>query len=525
MTKYVLKRLGFGLLSVVIVLFVVMTMIYTMIDRETIFNNDSQLSKLKYNEKEMYKVNKLFRYGYLDYTLYGTFVSDRFEEKYGEGYTKEQEYKDAVNAIQTESTYLDNVYVQEFKRNYESKGYSLVYLPKVTNSRGQSLSNANLYAKRERTIFERMGDFFREMFRVETIWDVKDETLTDRYIRFEWDKRSNMPALVGSGTTHKYLIYFDNKFPFIHQNLIHFSIGKGSIDKNEGREVIDIMNESTGELIVTPQVLPGYLDSDDPKIIDSSSDFHSVTYNEKATDDDILNYGSKYSNVTLSNSKGLSRIGNSFIIGIIATVVAYVIGIPIGILMAKRKGKLADLLGNIYIIFIIAVPSLAYILIFSMIGTSLFKLPNNWSLAPNVPLAMVLPMISLALPMIGSLMKWVRRYMIDQQNADYVKFAKSQGLSKGEIFRKHISRNAFTYIVHSIPADLLSCLVGAIITERVYNVPGVGGMLTNAISSYDNGIILGATVFYTAISILAIILGDVLLAKYDPRVSFTDSRG
>ena len=144
MTKYVLKRLGFGLLSVVIVLFVVMTMIYTMIDRETIFNNDSQLSKLKYNEKEMYKVNKLFRYGYLDYTLYGTFVSDRFEEKYGEGYTKEQEYKDAVKAIQTESTYLDNVYVQEFKRTYESKGYSLVYLPKVTNSRGQSISNANL---------------------------------------------------------------------------------------------------------------------------------------------------------------------------------------------------------------------------------------------------------------------------------------------------------------------------------------------------------------------------------------------
>ena len=110
-----------------------MTMIYTMIDRETIFNNDSQLSKLKYNEKEMYKVNKLFRYGYLDYTLYGTFVSDRFEEKYGEGYTEEQEYKDAVKAIQTESTYLDNVYVQEFKRTYESKGYSLVYLPKVTN--------------------------------------------------------------------------------------------------------------------------------------------------------------------------------------------------------------------------------------------------------------------------------------------------------------------------------------------------------------------------------------------------------
>ena len=525
MTKYVLKRLAFGLLSVIIVLFVVMTMVYTMIDRNTIFNNDSQMNKLKYNEKEMYQVNKLYRYGYLDYTLYGSFIKDKFSEKYGEDYSSQQDYKEAVIAIQTESTYLDNVYVKEFKTSYESRGYKVVYLPRVTNSRGHLLSAANLYATREKTIFERMGQFFSEMFRIETIWDVKDETLTERYIRFEWDKRSNMPALVGSGTTHKYLIYFDNKFPFIHQNLFHFSIGKASIDKNEGREVIDIMNDKTGDLETSEQVLPGSIDDEKPVRLNTSDDFHSVIYNENATDTDVTKFGSKYSTVTSSYVGGLSRLGNSFVIGLLATILAYILGLPIGILMAKRKGKFADILGNIYIIFIIAVPSLAYILIFSMIGTALFKLPNNWSLANSVQSAMVLPIISLALPMVGSLMKWIRRYMIDQQNADYVKFAKSQGLSKGEIFRKHISRNAFTYIVHSIPADLLTCLVGAIITERVYNVPGVGGMLTNAITNFDNGIILATTVFYTAISIIAVILGDVLLAKYDPRVSFTDSRG
>ena len=122
-------------------------------------------------------------------------------------------------------------------------------------------------------------------------------------------------------------------------------------------------------------------------------------------------------------------------------------------------------------------------------------------------------------------MKWMRRYMIDQQNSDYVKFARSQGLSEGEIFSKHISRNALIFLVHSIPGNILFSLTGAIITERVYGVPGIGNMLTESITAFNNGMIIGVTVFYTALSIISMILGDALLAKYDPRVSLSGQRG
>ena len=122
-------------------------------------------------------------------------------------------------------------------------------------------------------------------------------------------------------------------------------------------------------------------------------------------------------------------------------------------------------------------------------------------------------------------MKWMRRYMIDQQNSDYVKFARSQGLSEGEIFSKHISRNALIFLVHGIPGNILFSLVGAIITERVYGVPGIGNMLTESITAFNNGMIIGVTVFYTALSIISMILGDALLAKYDPRVSLSGQRG
>ena len=118
-------------------------------------------------------------------------------------------------------------------------------------------------------------------------------------------------------------------------------------------------------------------------------------------------------------------------------------------------------------------------------------------------------------------MKWMRRYMIDQMNSDYVKFARSGGLSEGEIFRKHIMKNAIIPIVHGIPAGIISALVGAIITERVYVVPGAGNLLTIAINQYDNAVIVGVTLFYATLSVVSIILGDILMSMVDPRISFS----
>ena len=76
-------------------------------------------------------------------------------------------------------------------------------------------------------------------------------------------------------------------------------------------------------------------------------------------------------------------------------------------------------------------------------------------------------------------------------------------------------------IVHGIPGTILGTLIGAIITERVYTVPGTGGMLVNAIMAYDNSAIVGVALFYALLSVTSLILGDVLMATIDPRISFT----
>ncbi len=199
---------------------------------------------------------------------------------------------------------------------------------------------------------------------------------------------------------------------------------------------------------------------------------------------------------------------------------AYALGVPLGIAMARKKDRLLDKLGTLYIVFIIAVPSLAYIFLFKAIGGAM-GLPTTFDIDKSSYLMYVLPIVSLALPSVANLMKWLRRYMIDQMNSDYVKFARSGGLSENEIFTKHILKNAIIPLVHGIPGTVLFAITGAIITERVYVVPGAGNLLTKAINMYDNGVIVGVTLFYALLSIISLILGDVLMSLVDPRISFT----
>ena len=324
------------------------------------------------------------------------------------------------------------------------------------------------------------------------------------------------PAIIGSGTYNKYLLYFDNQFPYIHQNLIKLNLGL-SFSIRQGIDVFTTMTETQGSYAYSMVTYPSGV------VSESADNLHSATYApgslENGTPVIKANYVDDYTNVSTYKS-GMSKMGYSFVLGIIATILSYLLAVPMGIMMALKKEKFVDKLGTLYIVFITAVPSLAYIFLFKSLGGK-FGLPTTFDMENPTTLMYVLPIISLALPSIANLMKWLRRYMIDQMNSDYVKFARSGGLSEGEIFSKHILKNAIIPIVHGIPSSVLFSLTGAIITERVYVVPGVGNVLTKAINAYDNGVIVGVTLFYAVLTVASIIMGDVLMSMIDPRISFT----
>ena len=115
--------------------------------------------------------------------------------------------------------------------------------------------------------------------------------------------------------------------------------------------------------------------------------------------------------------------------------------------------------------------------------------------------------------------------MIDQSNADYVKFARAKGLSQNEIFRKHILRNAIIPIVNGIPSSIILCISGALITESAFAVPGMGKMLPDAIKQCNNNMVITLVFIFTSLSILSVLAGDLLMTVVDPRISLTEKGG
>ncbi len=499
-------------------------MVFTAIDRSVIFQTDDTWNKKAANDRVIYELNQYQKYGYLEYQDYNSFLKNKYEALYGDSYASNAEYTRDKAAIQKANTYQNNASVQEFIALSQSNGKTVQYLEPVTYSNGKQKPGGAGYlvAIHERPVYLRLLNYLGSFISIENTRMVKDPELTSRYIRFEKDPYGAGFALVGSGTYHKYLLYFDGDFPYIHQNFIHLNLGT-SYTTYRGSEITTVINQAQGDLKKTKQQYPLMIGTDE--YIETAIDFHSLTYNSGIISDvEKTQFPDKYT-VFSYKRDAQSMIGLSFTIGVISIILSYLIGLPLGIFIARKKDSIWDKIGEGYIVFIMAVPSLAYIFMFAAIGTLVFKLPYKFANAEVKALAYILPIVSLSLTSIATLMRWMRRYMIDQMNSDYVKFARAEGLSENEIFSTHIARNAVIPLVHGIPAQVLGCLVGAIITERVYAVPGVGNLLTTAINTHDNGVIVATTVFYTSISLIAVILGDLFLAKADPRISLTSKKG
>lgn len=521
MGKYLLKRLLHGIFSIVVVVAIVMILIFSLLDRGAIFNNDPAYSKKSGNQRVIYEYQQWEKYGYVDFEMYNDYINLQIDE----GAISESDAKVAKNLGMTaeDDKEITSEWVEKFTKYYEGKGFTVERLKgKKVGGVTQPAYRPNVIAYKDINLFVRLWKFFTGIVSIDSINYVEDD-IEDRGIKFTFfDPLAGgkfSPAIIGNGTKHKYLLYFDSSFPFIHQNLIKINIGK-SYSMYTNADLVEKMNASQGEAIVEEKVHPTGV------IAETSSDLHSAQYvSGEISEDNMRLYGDNYYQFE-TKSNGLSMVGNSFLIGIIATILTYLLGVPLGIIMARKKDKLIDNIGTFYIVFIMAVPSLAYIFMFSAIGTNLFGIPNHFGLDSDPKwLVYILPIVSLALPAVANIMKWLRRYMIDQMNSDYVKFARSGGLSEGEIFRKHILKNAAIPLVHGIPGSILGCLTGAIITESVYAVPGTGKLLTTAINKHDNGIIVGLTMFYSCLSVLSMILGDILMALVDPRISFQTSGG
>ncbi|WP_295619602.1 ABC transporter permease [uncultured Intestinimonas sp.] len=220
------------------------------------------------------------------------------------------------------------------------------------------------------------------------------------------------------------------------------------------------------------------------------------------------------------------KIPISMTIGLISLGIALAVGLPLGILMARStrtKYKIGDKLGTVFVVLIQAIPAAVYYLIIQFFGTSAFHMPLRANM--NEPITLLLPILSLSLGNIAYYAMWLRRYMVDESNKDYVKLARAKGVSAGDISRKHVFRNAFVPLVQFIPTSVILTLMGSLYVESLYSIPGMGGLLVTVIQRQDNTVVQALVLFYAAISILGLLVGDILMALLDPRITLGKKEG
>lgn len=209
--------------------------------------------------------------------------------------------------------------------------------------------------------------------------------------------------------------------------------------------------------------------------------------------------------------------------GLMSMALSLLMGIPLGAAMARSKNKFWDKFGTVFIVFINAVPAAVYYIFIQLYGTDWMNISllfdrTNW-------ITWILPVFSMSLGSTASYAMWLRRYMLDEINKDYVRLARAKGVVSRKIMMRHVFRNAFVPMIQYIPASILYTISGSIYIESLYSVPGMGGLLVDVIGRQDNPMVQTLVMLYSAIGIIGMLLGDLLMAVIDPRISFVKKEG
>lgn len=222
----------------------------------------------------------------------------------------------------------------------------------------------------------------------------------------------------------------------------------------------------------------------------------------------------------------LGHIGPTLSLALLAQSISIVIAIPIGVIAAKRRGTYVDQLFMTIAMLGLSIPSfLLALLLMLLFGVNLNWLPVAGYAPVNTGIwnhlqYMILPAISLGAIQAAVISRMSRSSMIDILNMNYIKTAKAKGVKDRVVIYKHALRNAFIPILTILGETFGSLITGAVVTETVFNLPGIGQLVINAIVRRDYAVIQGTILIIALAYLLLNLLIDLLYGLVDPRVRF-----
>ncbi|MBQ8000839.1 MAG: ABC transporter permease [Ruminococcus sp.] len=224
------------------------------------------------------------------------------------------------------------------------------------------------------------------------------------------------------------------------------------------------------------------------------------------------------------------HMGVSFAIALIATIFEFLIAIPLGITAATHQYSFRDYLVTVLVMVGISLPSF----FFGQMLKDFFALKLGWFPASGLVDAtasytglslfgdylrhVFLPILTIVILSIGPRMRMTRTNMLEVMNSDYIRTARAKGLKESVVINKHAFRNTLIPLVTSLAGLLPSLFSGAIITEQVFDLPGIGNIALDAMNRGDIPFIMGYNMFLALLSVIGVLLADLMYGIVDPRV-------
>ena len=219
----------------------------------------------------------------------------------------------------------------------------------------------------------------------------------------------------------------------------------------------------------------------------------------------------------------LNRFPTTLTLAIMAIILEIVIGIGLGVIAGITKGKLPDVLITILTLVLISMPVFVIGGLYQMLfGIKLGIFPvtaQNGDVSPQLIYSLILPAMVLASLQIAYVTRLTRTSLVENLRADYVRTAKAKGLSRNRTVGVHTLRNSLVPVVTQVGVDLGVLMGGAIVTEKIFNINGIGFFIFRSINQQDGVSVVGAVTVLVLVYLIANLIVDVLYGLLDPRIS------
>lgn len=246
-----------------------------------------------------------------------------------------------------------------------------------------------------------------------------------------------------------------------------------------------------------------------------------------------LDFGNSFINQrpVLSEIFDKNRMGTSFFVAAVATVFEFLIAIPLGVTAATHQYSIRDYVITVFVLVGISLPSFFFGQVLkdlfanklgwfpvSGMKTAGISYASAWEAFMDYARHMFLPILTVVILSIGARMRMTRTNMLEVLNSDYIRTARAKGLSESRVIYKHAFRNTMIPLVTSLAGLIPSLFSGAMITETVFDLEGIGKYALNAMTQGDIPVIMTYNMFLAALSVMGILLSDLMYAVVDPRV-------